>query len=72
MCGILCLLTALDMAFFSLLEDYSKETLYPPNLFILAAEAVSKALNYLHEKDRFVGYTMNNRGPKIILHMQMI
>ncbi|XP_060170402.1 uncharacterized protein LOC132601318 [Lycium barbarum] len=36
-----------------------------PSLFILAAEALSRALNSLHSNDKFIGFSMSNNGPKI-------
>lgn len=36
-----------------------------PSLFILAAEALSRALNRLNENNQFIGFSMNLKGPKI-------
>ncbi|XP_070034440.1 uncharacterized protein [Nicotiana tomentosiformis] len=36
-----------------------------PGLFVIAAETLSKALNYLHTKEKYNGFSMNNRGPRI-------
>ncbi|XP_060210874.1 uncharacterized protein LOC132637867 [Lycium barbarum] len=36
-----------------------------PGLFVLAAETLSKALNNLHNKERYIGYTMQQKGPLI-------
>ncbi|XP_060195293.1 uncharacterized protein LOC132624546 [Lycium barbarum] len=36
-----------------------------PALFIIAAETLSRALNYLFHNDRFSGFSMHKKGPQI-------
>ncbi|XP_060200737.1 uncharacterized protein LOC132629008 [Lycium barbarum] len=36
-----------------------------PALFVLAAETLFKALNHLHNNERYIGYTMHQKGPFI-------
>ncbi|KAL3377123.1 hypothetical protein AABB24_003501 [Solanum stoloniferum] len=36
-----------------------------PALFVIAAETFSRALNYLHFNDKFIGFSMHKRGPQI-------
>ncbi|XP_060182808.1 uncharacterized mitochondrial protein AtMg01250-like [Lycium barbarum] len=36
-----------------------------PSLFIIAAEALVRALNALYDNDQFTGFYMNPRGPRI-------
>nr|XP_018625896.1 uncharacterized protein LOC108944923 [Nicotiana tomentosiformis]XP_018625897.1 uncharacterized protein LOC108944923 [Nicotiana tomentosiformis] len=39
-----------------------------PSPFVIVDESITKSLNHLHNKGKYIGYSMNNRGP-IINHL---
>lgn len=65
MFGTLFLLMALDLVFPPSSRGLKQGDPLSPSLFVIAAEALSKALNQLHNKGKYIGYSMNNRGPRM-------